>query len=135
MDDLTKEHLAPYMPYGLQCYNMGNNDDDGLPIIQEIIGLHQDGVLVSFEYEDEHFDYCDTFPLMMPLSAFTDINSPAMNALNTDLSIQMEICDLANKQINYMSLSYGTALECFNSKIDIFDLISHRLAIDMITLK
>ncbi|MBB2951992.1 hypothetical protein [Sphingobacterium sp. JUb56] len=47
---------------------MGNHDDDSTPIVQEIIGLDQDGVLVSFEHEDEHYSYSDTFPLLRPMS-------------------------------------------------------------------
>lgn len=71
MGKLTLQHIAPYLPYGLKCHNMGNHDDDGTPIVQEIIGLDQDGVLVSFEHEDEHYSYCDTFPLLRLMSDLT----------------------------------------------------------------
>lgn len=71
MDKLTIKYIAPHLPYGLKCHNMGNHDDEGTPIVQEIIGLDQDGVLVSFEHEDEHYLYSDTFPLLRPMSDLT----------------------------------------------------------------
>ena len=68
---LTLEHIAPYLPYGLKCHNMGNTDEEGHAFVSEIIGLDQDAVWVSHEYEDDDYAYSDTFPLLRPLSDLT----------------------------------------------------------------
>lgn len=65
---LELKHIAPYLPHGLKCHNMGNTDEDGNPFIQEIVGLDIDGALVSGENEDDHYLFEDTFPILRPLS-------------------------------------------------------------------
>lgn len=68
---LTLEHLAPYLPYGLKCHNMGNTDEEGHAFVSEIVGLDHDNVWVSHEHEDNDYAYSDTFPLLRPLSNLT----------------------------------------------------------------
>ncbi|WP_313418795.1 hypothetical protein [Sphingobacterium multivorum] len=50
---------------------MGNTDEEGHAFVSEIIGLDQDAVWVSHEYEDDDYAYSDTFPLLRPLSDLT----------------------------------------------------------------
>lgn len=139
MDKLTLEHLAPYLPYNLKAEMLDYKSDYVGKQYDEIIGVHQ---------WDKHYLYWSALtiggskpniesikPLFRLLSDYTDINSPSMSDLNTDLDIQMEICDLSNKKIHYRSLSYGTALTCFKAHIDVFRLIDKGLAIDINTVE
>lgn len=78
----------------------------------------------------------DVYKLILhPLSEVMDINSPLFNRINTDLKIQMEICDLANKQIGYWDLSYSAFDVMCENHIDVFGLIDEGLATDINTLK
>lgn len=122
MDKLTLEHLAPYLPYKLRAYVKF----DGIDLFSYIDCSN----VIGFVNGDTKRK-----PLFRPLSDYTDINSPSMNDLNTDLGTQMEICDLANKKIHYRSLSYGTALTCFQAHIDVLGLIDKGLAIDINTVE
>lgn len=120
MHKLTLEHLAPYFPYKLNCKvkNLNNENKATIWRLNSII-------IVDWERGNYSLK-----PILSPLSEYKDINSKSMNNLNTDLEIQIEICDLANKKISFQSLSYGAAIECFANKIDVFGLIEKGLAVE-----
>jgi len=73
--------------------------------------------------------------ILHPLSGLTNINSPLMNSINSDIPIQCEICDLANSMIGYWQCSYDTIEVMAEHHIDFFNLIPAGLAIDINTLK
>lgn len=118
---LTLEHLAPYLPYETPI----------MPLYRSMsMGLGYNEITLSFDVM-HYFQIEDINPILRPLSEYKDINSKSMNNLDTDLQIQVEIWDLANKKIAFQSISYGTAMECFANHIDIFGLIDKGLAIDI----
>jgi hypothetical protein len=73
-------------------------------------------------------------PILRPLSDYKEINSPAMKDLNCDLSDQIRILELANKEVSFYYLPYGIAQLLFEAHIDSFNLIPDGLAIDINSL-
>lgn len=142
MDNLTLEHLVPYLPHGLKCHNMGNIDEEGHAFVSEIVGLDQDYVWVSHEHEDDYYAYSDTFPLLIPLSALTveffeeNIDDAIVDFLincepeNNHFSV--EVCD---KVIGWTAISYEEYQLFFKNHFDVFGLIEKGLAIDYNTVK
>jgi len=124
---LTMEMLAPYLPYGLKALRENTVIKDDTYTIYGVASdvVFYDRLAISSIYIGR------IKPILRPLSEYKDINSKSMNNLDTDLQIQVEIWDLANKKIAFQSLSYGTAMECFANHIDIFGLIEKGLAINI----
>lgn len=75
------------------------------------------------------------YPILRPLSDYTDITSKAMSDLNCDLSDQMDIQEFALKKMSLASLSYGSFEVLVRNLVDIFGYIENGLAIDINTLK
>lgn len=139
---LKLEHIAAYLTYGLKCHNMGNSDDKGIPIVQEIIGLDLDGVLVSFEHEDEHYIFSDTLPILRPLSDLTkeiDVNGEKfvpINKFNRESRQQLEKeLSITNANLICDFLNYEIIKKLISWHFDIHGLIEQGLAIDINTLK
>lgn len=69
---LELKHLAPYLPYGIQCHIQGENKDNN-PILFEIQALNYEGA----DCHEIHGVYIletlfeDIFPILRPLSDLT----------------------------------------------------------------
>jgi hypothetical protein len=73
-------------------------------------------------------------PILRPLSDYTDINSKAMNDLNWDLSLQIQLQEMATQGgwWNYSALLIN---ECAKEHIDFQNLIQDGLAVDKNTIE
>lgn len=138
MEKLKLEHLTPYLPYGLQCHNMGNIEDDGNAFISEIVGLDQDSVWVSHEHEDGDYDYSDTLPILLPMSSLK--NSDLMKCWNKEHSIEIRynkriILDVNSSTcIDIIGYPLTFITDLFKNHFDVFGLIEKGLAVDINTL-
>lgn len=74
------------------------------------------------------------FPILRPLSDYTDITSKAMSDLDCDLTNQMDIQEFALKKMSLSSLLYSSFEVLTRNHVDIFGLIPEGLAIDKNTL-
>jgi len=119
MDNLELKHLAPYLPYGLKVWHI----IWGSELIMNATGEGSDYLSI-----DDVFEYAK--PILTPLSNYADINSPAINDLNTDTEIAFEIVEFANKQRGLSSLSYAAYEELVRAKVDVFGLIDAGLSVD-----
>lgn len=120
---LEIRHLAPYLAHGLKvryASRLGNIKKEAELTMSDF----------TWMFRQKYFK-----PILHPLSEVMDINSPLLNSINTDLKIQMEICDLANKKIGYWDVSYGSIEVMCENHIDFFGLIDAGLATDINTLK
>jgi len=128
---LKLEHMAMYLPYKLK-WTLQNLKIFTMSGITESTLYTKEGAVLCWQ---KHPDLpIALFPILKPLSDYKDINSPAMSDLNCDIFDQIRLSELANREIFYKGLPYGTAQICFKNHIDIFDLISDGLAINKNTL-
>jgi len=152
---LELKHLAPYLPYGLNCYCSGlvidEYSDNPQLIKVEIVALniknveiHEIGRTVTEEY-----CYKDVFPILRPLSdliKMIEINGERfvpIDWLNDNKSLKLEICvntqgELVifnGKTSNIRFLEYCVIEKLFEWHFDVFNLIEEGLAIDINTLK
>jgi len=118
---LTLEHLAPYLPYGLKLK---------ISVMNGLGAINRNFELDCGHDFNLHLSQGNIKPILKPLSDFEDINSPAMNDLNTDITIMIEICELANKHRNVSSCGFETVLEMARAHIDFRNLIPAGLAIN-----
>ena len=117
---LEIRHLAPYLAHNVKVSKTHSlSTGKGIGSIYHILSKKNN----------------DYKLILHPLSEVMDINSPLFNSINTDLKIQMEICDLANKKIGYWNVSYGAIEVMCENHIDFFGLIDEGLAVDINTLK
>jgi hypothetical protein len=125
---LELKHLAPYLPYGLKLKVTDKFYKYDIMTLCDKSGLSNIGI-------SEVIDDIDSFkPILVPLSDFKNINSRQFAELDWDIQNQIELCDLANKEISFASLSVDTYNLCLINHIDIFGLIDNKLAIDANTL-
>lgn len=129
--ELELKHLAPYLPYNLECKVCGdyNNDceSDGLKtfkivgIVDDEIITQKEGYISNIENEIE-----DIFPILRPLSDLTEkyVSSQLIENYNSCSNRDIKKC------LDYDSLTYLLSLH-----FDIFGLIENNLAIDINTLK
>lgn len=124
---LEIKHLAPYLPYGLECSIHSELFPN--PILTGINGifayLNYHGANLSFEIEKIK-------PILRPLSDYADINSDAMNSLNCDMSEQINLNEFAIGYICLGSLYQSTYDLCLKNHIDVFGLIDKGLALPLI---
>ena len=73
-------------------------------------------------------------PILKSLSKLKDVVSPAMSDINTDLLIQIEISEFANKKISLNNLSYAAYEELTRNQYDVFGLLDVCLALDYDTV-
>lgn len=138
MDELTVEHLAPYLPYGLKVEILNYKCDYvGIRYSKMTSVVLDQGFDVAIGYQGGHAlkTFPDFKPILRPLSDYKDVNSKAMSDLNCDLSSQIQISDFANKKIGISDLSYTNACVLFQNHVDIFGLIDNDLAVDINTIE
>lgn len=125
------KHLAPYLPYGLRIKTKHGWDTMSTLNEHEINGDFEE----SYPYENHSNVNIEFSPILRPLSDFLDINCKANNDLNLDISMLIELNEVANKQRGYLNASYGTIQMMCENHIDFQDLIELGLAVDINSLK
>lgn len=142
MDKLTIEHLAPYLPYGLKCHNMGNFDEDGNPYVQEIVGLETDYVVVSFDNYDDRYLFEETFPILRPLSGLIreiehkDVALiPAIYMESHDITLGERLKLISRGSKDFYMLPWWVISKLIEWHFDVFGLIEKGLAVDINTIK
>lgn len=161
MENLTLQHLAPYLPYGLKCQLLENKADDfedaewaeekhifNTGAIWELIGINKskdlnipigEGYLNGFLYRNGT-TYCNfhrgIFPMLRPLSDL--INEIEHNGkkfvpieYHSFSHSKEEIIEFQNKFAHYKSLKYGITERLFEWHFDVFGLIEKGLAVDL----
>ena len=127
---LELKHLAPYLPYGLQCMAQGEGKQQfELQGISDIsyADLHEIGRTVC-----EQYDFEDIFPILRPLSDFKkDLYSETFKTFNLNWQNSEDFC-LTPVSIN--SVSYELANILIKIHFDVFGLIEKGLAIDINTI-
>jgi hypothetical protein len=74
---LEIKHIAPFLPYGLNCYAMGEMvdgteyDDEPIPKLFELNGILKTGISIRYKKELELIDIIDFIPILHPLSDLT----------------------------------------------------------------
>lgn len=127
---LELKHVAPYLPYNLMAKFPETNKKGCRSYVTGVIGaLYSDGTMVC--HDTVNASPNRFMPMLLPLKYFEDINSPAFQDVNCDLTHQIEINEVANKQRNYTSLSVGAFELCLKYHIDIFNLIPQGLAVSI----
>ena len=114
------KHLAPYLPYGLKVMlHVINKPKCRKYIVGTVGAVYSDGTIVCHDTVNAAPDFFK--PILRPLADFKDINSDAFNELNYDLEHQLEICDVANRNIHYTSMTVGAYEICLQNHINIFE--------------
>ena len=125
---LELKHIAPYLPYNLKAKFPETNKKGCRSYVIGVIGaLYSNCTIVCHETVNASPDRFK--PMLLPLKYFENINSPAFQEINCDLTHQIEINEVANQQRNYTSLSVGAFELCLKNNIDIFNLIPNGLAV------
>lgn len=121
MEKLTIDHLAPYLPFQVKVQVIREDES-----IDYITLTASQAMLIEDDY---HFEpkLC-----LKPLPALKDPVS--LDMPNTDLLVQIEISEFANKQISLSSLSYGAFQDLVRDHFDVFGLIDSGLAVDVNSL-
>ena len=131
---LELKHLAPYLPYGLQCMAQGEGKKQfELQGISDIsyADLHEIGRTVC-----EQYDFEDTFPILRPLSDLTideEFYSSFFRTFSDEDNVGY-ICE-SKSDVSNQGLSYSCILFLIENHFDVFGLIEKGLAIDKNTLK
>lgn len=139
---LELKHLAPYLPYGLKCYEPRFNTK------HTIIGFVGNEVYIGDEDEISSFVLDDeTLPILRPLSDLTkeiEVNGKKIIPCNLIFP-----CDYLDNEFDIFSYQYAEALQkeklnccldynqwnlLFEWHFDVFGLIEKGLAIDINTL-
>ena len=121
---LELKHLAPYLPYELEVKVI--NDRKVLALNNSTLNISLDRVLKS--------DYC--FPILRPLSEYKKY--PDIIEQFSDYSLeQFEIAffSFVNCLNKLDKVNYTIMELMFKHHLDIFDLISKGLAVDINTIK
>lgn len=88
------------------------------------------GTEYDFIYQENEYLIQNIKPICKPLSKFKDINVLDFSEINCDLSNQIEIMDLANKQLHYSSANFETVRLCLENRIDVFNLFESGQAVE-----
>ena len=122
------EIVAHYLPYGVKAkFQYKNKSTCRHYVIGTLCAVYDDGSIVCHDTVNATPDHYRL--VLIPLDCYKDINSKAFTALNCDIPNHIEICDLANKQIHYTSMSVAALEICLKNHIDVFGLIEQGLAI------
>lgn len=151
-DILNIEMLAPYLPYGLNCYVQGacvegtEYDDPSTPKRFKIMGSDKSFIFVSDISKPSYEQVCfsDCIPILRPLSDIEDYfksfwykgDVETMKFLDYDYLEKFD--DLHIEQLSYTKIEYipyGTFKLLLQHHFDLFDLISKKLAININTIK
>lgn len=109
------KNLKDYVHFFLGCqFQLFWRNDDGTTEYE------RDGELVTIRPQDKDthglvfrcktkgdnfiemaYPFEDVKPIFKPLSDYKEVNNEGLNDINCDLSNQMEIVDLANKQLHF----------------------------------
>jgi hypothetical protein len=116
---LELKHLAPYLPYGLNCYNEMHKRKEILNIVIKD-GIKECTVSHLFDYY-----FYKIKPILRPLS---DLTKAELKAIEYPSKLRL-IHDL-----KYGYVQYYIMQELFKKKVDVFGLIEKGLAIDINTL-
>lgn len=158
MEKLELKHLAPYLPYGLQCHAMGMHtaeteyDDNPVPLLFTITGTFTDSsknrYVEAFDLEgDQHEIFFDTdfFPILRPLSdlhKLIDESEPDVTYYNwMDAEFNVDVpkygYDFSYQGfgIDTCQLPYEAIEYLLEHHFDVFGLIPFDLAIDINTLR
>lgn len=122
---LEIEKIVGYLPYKIKC-EVSNDGNIETGTLQAVYSNNT----VSFGdiVESEHnFDYVK--PILKPIDYYKDINSDYMNDLGIDLSDQIEIEKIANREIHYSNVNWNVLQICFRHHIDVFRMIDKGLAV------
>lgn len=137
---LELKHVAPYLPYDLECKVMGEFmedtefDDNPIPKIFILIGLMKHSrASLSYKRIKDVFDLCDVFPLLRPLSDLTKEIE-----VNGEKFVPMEVLkrDYIGEcmHTNLATWSHRVVCKLHEWHFDTFGLIDSGLAIDINTL-
>jgi hypothetical protein len=151
-DILNIEILAPYFPYGLNCYVQGEcvegteYDDPSTPKRFKIMGCDKSFIFVSDISKPSYEQVCfsDCIPILRPLSDIEDYfksfwykgDVETMKFLDYDYLEKFD--DLHIEQLSYTKIEYipyGTFKLLLQHHFDLFDLIGQDLAININTIK
>lgn len=145
-EELKLEHLAPYLPYRLQCHLMGemiNDDaDPTIPRIFYIIGADTSRVKISKGLLIDAWIYEEVFPILRPLSDIIEYTEhfnlhfrPIDELMNHPLcnDNESELASLVMNSVN--ECPYWMIEKLLYWNFDIFGLIEKGLAIDIKTLE
>jgi hypothetical protein len=131
---LELKHLAPYLPYQLNCMAQGEDKQSfEFQGVSDVtwIDLHEIGRTVCEQYNIE-----DVFPILRPLS---DFEGAIIRDIRIDLELShnqvVEFLNFMAGAINLKNITYSLFLSLCEKHIDVFGLIEKGLAIDINTLK
>lgn len=135
---LELKHLAPYLPYGLKCYEPRfNTKHTIIGFVGNEVYIGDDDEICSFVFDNE------TLPILRPLSDLTKevkVNGEKFipfkwfNFINSDIDFETQIIALSNDIKWLDSTYYGIIEKLFEWHFDVFGLIEKGLAIDINTL-
>lgn len=129
----TLEYLSDYLPYSVRYIECHKASFTNQPDIKQNFIMSTQNMSVLDGKKRYRLVYAKL--ILKPLSDYLDINSPAMNELNCDISDQITLQELASKKTIYGHISYSSMQLYLKNHIDVFGLIEQDLAIDYNTLK
>ena len=133
---LELKHLAPYLPFKLNCLNQNLPDTE--MVVEELIGISNhitwSGVF-NAKYGSNHVPICGIKPILRPLSDLTKNIDDNNNNLTYAAFLKLWVKSDVDYVINIpLSCYYNTVEQLFKWHFDVFGLIEKGLAIDINTL-
>ena len=130
---LELKHVAPYLPYGLQC----QTKDRGKKVISTLNACYSDNSYTFMGIVESEKGFSDVKPLLRPLEDLTkeiEHNGEEFVPLKrmgwidypgSNMDVDIFILDIKNGSAQYMEMK-----KLFQWHFDVFDLIPNNLAID-----
>ena len=130
---LELKHIAPYLPYNLNCHAMGETEDDAeTPIVFTLNGIVNGKASIRSNSIIELITLDELFPILRPLSLYYKgyTGKQVMDMLDCKLFNVHEIWDLFNGNIKLEDIKLSTYDVMCRNRIDFNNLIKQGLAID-----
>lgn len=128
---LELKHLAPYLPYGLNCQLI----DQGEKTVANLCGAYTDNSYAFFDTVESEHGYEDIKPILRPIS---DLKLAKFQFINSELDKhiypEMVLADLKNGKLKFSDLPYSVFEWFLNNHFDVFGIIDAGQAIDINTL-
>ena len=127
---LELKHLAPYLPFKLNCLNQNLPDTE--MVVEELIGISNhitwSGVF-NAKYGSNHVPICGIKPILRPLSDLT-------NEFKDDFRFTERAMTIHKYGLNHWlkGLRFDIVEFLFENHYDVFGLIEKGLGIDVNTL-
>ena len=136
MEAITLQQIAPFFEHDLL---MQVESFDGIEVLYlTAITKSGDGDIITVSNTDYYLDSDENEfsikPILIPLQKFNAINSKEMRDLNTDISIEIELNELACGHRSLRNTSYAVVELCLENHINVFGIPDH-LFIDKSTVK